>query len=226
MSSKNINEMSIKDIQQALTDLGFDTKGIDGIAGPNTYAAAKSFQSQKGLAADGVLRWETLQALLPKVNWAPDLAQRAAQIESLMIGVREEQGENAGVMVDAFQRATGNHPGDSWCASLQVWVYDQAAAGLGVPNPLPRTGGVLDLLNRTTCQVIPAAEYTSPQRGDLGAIDEGSGHGHMFMVEGPDQPGFVDSMEGNTNPGGSSNGYGAFARVRSIAKTKAFIRVV
>jgi peptidoglycan hydrolase-like protein with peptidoglycan-binding domain len=217
--------MTIKDIQLALVGKGFDPKGIDGIAGAHTYDAVEDFQKANDLQSDGILRWETLKALLPAVSWAPTLADRAIQIESLMIGVREEEGENAGVMVDAFQRATGNRPGDSWCVSFQVWVYDQAADGLGIPNPLPRTGGVLDLLHRTKSQVIAAADYSDPRPGDLGIIDEGNGHGHMYMVSGLGQPGYVDSFEGNTNPGGSSDGFGAFARVRSIAKTKAFIRV-
>lgn len=40
-------------IQEALTTLGYDTKGADGKFGDNTLAAVKSFQRAKGLTVDG-----------------------------------------------------------------------------------------------------------------------------------------------------------------------------
>lgn len=42
-----------KDLQRRLTAAGFDTSGADGIVGPNTIAAIKSFQSSVGLPSDG-----------------------------------------------------------------------------------------------------------------------------------------------------------------------------
>ena len=43
----------IQEIQQRLTALGFDTKGADGVAGPNTRRAIKAFQKNASLPADG-----------------------------------------------------------------------------------------------------------------------------------------------------------------------------
>jgi membrane-bound lytic murein transglycosylase B len=40
-------------LQAALTAAGFDTQGTDGIAGPNTRAAVRSYQRAQGLPADG-----------------------------------------------------------------------------------------------------------------------------------------------------------------------------
>lgn len=217
--------MSIKDIQQALHDQGFDPKGIDGIAGGGTYAAVAEFQKAHGLKADGVLRWETLNALLVGFPWAPTLPARALQIMSLMVGVKEEIGPNDGVMVRAFQRATGGNVGDSWCMDLVVWSYDQAADGLQISNTLIRTGGVMDQYHRSRSQVIPSAEYDDPHPGDIGIIDLGGGHGHTYMVVKPGGAGVVDSVEGNTNTDGSANGNGAYFRQRMISHTKAFIRV-
>jgi peptidoglycan hydrolase-like protein with peptidoglycan-binding domain len=216
--------MNIKDIQQALTMQGFDTKGIDGIAGVNTYAAIAAFQNAHGFKANGVLNWATLQAILPDFVWSDKLNERALQIASLLVGVREEKGPNDGVMVAAFQKDTGNHVGDSWCMSFAYWCYDEAAHSLGVKNPLIPTGGSLDQLNRSKCRVIPAAEYTDPQPGDIGILDHGGGKGHAYLVKGPGGAGVVDTIEGNSNTDGSSNGNGAYARQRITNKAKAYIR--
>lgn len=54
---------NIKAMQQALTDAGHDTKGIDGKYGPGTFAAVKSFQTAQGLKADGQAGPNTMKAL-------------------------------------------------------------------------------------------------------------------------------------------------------------------
>jgi len=50
-------------LQQALNDKGFDTGEPDGIMGPNTRSAIRSYQSQKGLIADGYPGDQVLEAL-------------------------------------------------------------------------------------------------------------------------------------------------------------------
>jgi hypothetical protein len=216
--------MNIKDIQVALTMQGFDTKGIDGIAGANTYAAVRAFQEAHGFKADGILNWATLQAILPDFVWSDKLNERASQIACLLEGVREEKGPNDGVMVAAFQKDTGNHAGDYWCMSFAYWCYDEAAQSLWVKNPLIPTGGSLDQLNRCKCEKISADEYTDPQPGDIGILDHGGGKGHTYLVKGPGGAGVVDTIEGNSNTDGSSNGNGAYARQRISNKAKAYIR--
>jgi membrane-bound lytic murein transglycosylase B len=41
------------DLQQRLTGLGYDTQGADGIIGPNSRKAIRSFQSAQGMTPDG-----------------------------------------------------------------------------------------------------------------------------------------------------------------------------
>lgn len=217
--------MSIKDVQLALQHEEFDPKGIDGIAGADTYAAVKAFQVARGLTADGVLRWETLHALFPDFPWSTGLAELAMQIACFQVGVREENGANSGLMVHVYQRAVGIPSGSSYCMAFDVWCYDQASDALGIPNPLVRTGSVLDQLRRTTCKVIPASEYTDPQPGDIGIIDLGDDHGHTFLVISSAGDGQVNTVEGNTNDDGSANGNGDYFRKRTISHIKAFIRV-
>lgn len=217
---------SIKDVQLALQGFGFDPKGIDGRAGANTYAAIKGFQAARGLLADGILNWKTLNALFPGFAWSDKLPERAVQIACFQVGVREELGANDGLMVHAYQRAIGIGAGDSYCMALVVWCYDQAAESLSIANPLIRTGSVLDQLRRTKCKVIPSADYTDPQPGDIGIIKLSEIHGHTYLVISALAPGQVNTVEGNTNDDGSANGNGDYFRVRKVTQAIAFIRVV
>lgn len=52
-----------KQLQQALTARGYDTKGVDGQIGPNSRRAIRAFQTTHGLVADGF----ATQSLLKKV---------------------------------------------------------------------------------------------------------------------------------------------------------------
>lgn len=55
--------MSVKAIQQALKNAGFDPGPIDGIKGTKTIAAIKAFQKSKGLVVDGIVGPKTTAAL-------------------------------------------------------------------------------------------------------------------------------------------------------------------
>jgi membrane-bound lytic murein transglycosylase B len=48
-----ITRSQARDLQEALTALGYNTQGVDGIVGANTRAALRRFQADNGLIADG-----------------------------------------------------------------------------------------------------------------------------------------------------------------------------
>lgn len=54
----------VKDLQQALTNKGFDTQGIDGDFGNNTQAAVTAFQNVNGLTGNGIIDAQTWNKLL------------------------------------------------------------------------------------------------------------------------------------------------------------------
>ncbi|MFC7373475.1 L,D-transpeptidase family protein [Fictibacillus iocasae] len=54
---------AVKTLQRRLTELGYSTKGIDGVFGVNTETAVKNFQRAKKLQVDGVVGAATWRAL-------------------------------------------------------------------------------------------------------------------------------------------------------------------
>lgn len=59
---------SVAALQRKLIELGYDSKGVDGLFGSNTRAAIKSFQQAKGLAETGAIGPKTLAVLDMKVS--------------------------------------------------------------------------------------------------------------------------------------------------------------
>jgi len=53
----------VKLLQQYLTRAGFDTKGIDGVFGNNTFNAVVNFQKTYNIPADGIVYIDTFEAL-------------------------------------------------------------------------------------------------------------------------------------------------------------------
>jgi uncharacterized protein (TIGR02594 family) len=62
---------SVREIQQALKDKGFDPGGIDGVWGRKTIAAVKQFQSEQGLNIDGIVGPKTAAALFGAATPVP-----------------------------------------------------------------------------------------------------------------------------------------------------------
>jgi peptidoglycan hydrolase-like protein with peptidoglycan-binding domain len=58
-----VSSDTIRQAQQQLADKGHDPGPIDGVLGPQTREAAKSFQQAQGIDASGELDAKTLSAL-------------------------------------------------------------------------------------------------------------------------------------------------------------------
>jgi peptidoglycan hydrolase-like protein with peptidoglycan-binding domain len=50
-------------LQQGLTELGFDTDGVDGVIGPNTQNAIRDYQRSRGLPITGEPSLDLLRSL-------------------------------------------------------------------------------------------------------------------------------------------------------------------
>lgn len=71
---------AVSSLQRDLTALGYNTFGVDGIFGANTYKAVVQFQKSHGLTADGMVGIKTKNALSSAIaangNQTPSPAQK------------------------------------------------------------------------------------------------------------------------------------------------------
>src|SRR5438132_10481940 len=74
------------------------------------------------------------------------LAEMAVSLalEEARRGVFERANDNRGDRVDEYEKLAGMQ-GEAWCAMFVYWCYEQAAARLGVKNPMPRIFGAAQL---------------------------------------------------------------------------------
>lgn len=136
------------------------------------------------------------------------------------IGVEEvPRGSNKGKDVEKYLAVVHLGGGYSWCMAFAYWNVQQASIKLGIPNPLHNTAGVMAQWNAS-----PQLHSATPQAGYLFILDEGKGLGHTGIVEyvlGDT----VHTIEGNTNDGGSREGYEVCRRIRKTSSFKGFLRI-
>jgi hypothetical protein len=118
-------------------------------------------------------------------------------------------------------RTTGLDPAGqhAWCACFVYWCFDQAAKSLGIPNPTVKEALVLGYWNVAASvpsarRIMAAEAQAQPSLivpGTLFLLRTSGIHGHMGFIE-QVQGNQLTTIEGNTNPDGSSNGIGVFLR--------------
>jgi hypothetical protein len=141
-------------------------------------------------------------------------------IAQSQIGVLEQPiGSNRGPEVDEYLKAGGLDPGSgdyAWCVCFIQWVFREAGAIRGEPSPLPLTAGVhalWDMRGRGASHVLkpPHIAPSDLRPAMIFLIDTGGGKGHAGFIESIAGD-VLTTIEGNTNPGGSRDGYGVFRR--------------
>lgn len=144
-------------------------------------------------------------------------AQKVIDLAMTQVGVREH-GRNRGPEIDGYCRDIGHDPAaaDPWCAIFVSAMVKRAADALGVPVPIHLTAGVFTLDE----QAPPAMHTLHPSGGCIFIL---AGHKHTGFVTGVDPDGTIHTVEGNTNPGGSSDGDGVYARTRRRSELMGFI---
>jgi hypothetical protein len=79
----------VSEVQQALTNAGFDTQGTDNKWGPHTSMAASAFQAARGMTPTGLPEPELLQALGVAVPSYPEATDIANALASSLGGIVE-----------------------------------------------------------------------------------------------------------------------------------------
>jgi len=239
---------TVRALQRRLNDVGCGPVVVDGEFGDQTLGAVKLFQTRfpdvdgVPLVVDGKvgpITWAALfgAASVPNTLATADpLLARVLHIARRQVGVMEQPtGSNRGPEVDEYVRRVGLNPTGkfAWCAAFVYWCFDEAAKGLHRPNPVIKTAGVLDHWNRagqagvrrvTKAKAVNHPELVRP--GHIFVIDTGApgGGGHTGLVAAV-AGGKLETIEGNTNDGGSAEGIGVFRRsARKIVQiNKGFI---
>lgn len=117
--------MTLKDIQQALKDLGFEPGPIDGIRGRRTINAIKAFQAEHGLVADGIVGKNTKAALFNDIQTQDaqefDIPLTIPWVEAAysLIGTQEKpgQGSNEAILgwAEDLEITSYNDDDIPWC---------------------------------------------------------------------------------------------------------------
>lgn len=148
-----------------------------------------------------------------------NIVKKVLEIAAKEVGVREKGGNNYGKRVEEYQRAD-NLPGVgyAWCASFVAWCLKQA--------------GDIPYCNSASCDVVlvwgrkSGLVYNTPEPGDIflrlakNSENDAIHTGFVKSVNGA----VFDTIEGNTNIDGSSDGIGVFARQRTNSSSYRFVR--
>lgn len=142
------------------------------------------------------------------------------------LGVKEEPiGSNHGTCVSYWLREAGVADKLPWCAAF---VHSMGVQALGRGNwPVPQTASVAALAawGATTGTVLK----TLPKRGDIFLLWEPglvpARYGHTGFVTAVAMN-TIETIEGNTNAGGSREGFGVFKRTRPIQPSTRYLRWV
>ena len=224
----------VKTVQSRLNDLKYGPLVADGDFGEATENAVCHLQARNATATGqplditGAVDASTWSVLFgpgaiystASFNASLPLRQLVLDIAASQIGVVEQpRGSNCGPEVDEYIRSVGLNPADDsfpWCVCFVHWVFGQASKLKQIDNPLPNTAGAHVLWDKgqhtgvTVLQPSDASAATV-KPGMIFMIDTGGGHGHAGLVAGISGDCLV-TIEGNTNPGGSAEGYGVFRR--------------
>jgi uncharacterized protein (TIGR02594 family) len=114
---------SVRQIQQALKDKGFNPGEVDGVWGRNTIAAVRLFQTRNGLKPDGVVGPQTAAALFagaPPAAAPPSASPLLPWFEEArhLVGTKEVLGTKSNpAILDWATSLDIHYPGDdiAWC---------------------------------------------------------------------------------------------------------------
>lgn len=140
-------------------------------------------------------------------------SERLLRVAEGEIGIRETPpGSNNGDRIRQYLRTTGLGGGYPWCAAFVAWCGDQA---FGQNWPLPRTAGC-DLLLAFARR--HGVLRDTPQPGDVFLClvgEDDATHTGLVRAVIPDGRA-IATIEGNSNPGGSAEGYEVAARPQRL----------
>jgi len=159
------------------------------------------------------------------------LASKLTEAATHEIGIEEVDGTNCGPRVNDYKAATNLPPLESWpwCAAFVCFCVRKAMALTGIKETAtfkrPATAGAWDFENWSKRQDGTTQTKREPgtdiKAGDI-VIFRFSHIG--IAASSPNNKGFLDVIEGNTDGQGSREGGAVLKKVRHISKIKTRIR--
>lgn len=162
---------------------------------------------------------QVIPEVLPDVM---TLALRALNVAIYQLGNAEiPHGSNWGKHVEKYLKSVGISVPSPWCMGFIYWCVNEASKEMNLPNPLKKTGGVMDQWNSSK-----HLRVTTPQKGDIFIMDFGGGKGHTGFVTSVVND-KINTVEGNSNDEGSREGYEVCRKPngRKISSCKGFLRI-
>lgn len=238
IKKNEINASLVRQIATALAARGYPATSPSGVYDDAFKALVSLYQTQNVDAAGrplevdgevGPMTWGSLFGAVSTSVTAASIGTAALGMAITQLGVMEVPlGSNRGPIVDKYLASTATPPGNFWCMAFVHWCFQEAAATSGFTNSFPRTAGCLDAWNKvkaraprrliTRAQAIADPSLVRP--GQVFILNFGGGAGHTGFVR-QSVAGALRTIEGNTNPTGSSNGLGVFElNRRKVTDTK------
>ncbi|WP_420150949.1 peptidoglycan-binding domain-containing protein [Spirosoma sp.] len=213
--------------------------GIDGNFGKATEKAVKNFQEIKGVPQTGVVDEETFELLSAPMRTAFTKQSPGADLRTLIVNTAKshlpshpfelviDKQPNSGPWVRAYM--DGNEGEEwLWCMGFVQSIIDQAASvqGKDFKKLMPQTyscdrvasvgleKGIL--FRNSTIRSNPSLA----KPGDIFLLQKSSNDWmHTGIIIDIDDDVF-ETVEGNTNNGGSNNGNAVLRRIRNFTKSK------
>ncbi len=235
----------VEKIQEWLCLHGFEhpswgtITSVDGDFGPATQRAVKNFQRHKGLTQSGEVNKSLFKLMSSPLKNAFEGVEKQSNLRKTIVTVASKHvaensrelyykgGGNKGPWVRSYMK--GNQGSAyAWCAGFVSSVMDQSFDlwGKNANIMAPYTWGCDQLAGYAKREnaFIPYERYRSRpsmvQAGDIFLIRKTSTDwihtGIVSKVSGD----VFTTIEGNTNEGGSRNGYGTLERVRNFKRQK------
>jgi hypothetical protein len=148
------------------------------------------------------------------------LTPRQAALEQVGV-VEEPKGSNWGPIVKQYLRAVGILVPAPWCMAFVVWCFRQAGAD---PKKIPPTASCSFLLHwakeqgKLTDTPLPGDIFLLLRKGGQTAF-------HCGIVD-KVSDWRIWTIEGNSNPGGSPEGYEVVKRIRWKSARTSYVRIL
>jgi len=223
----------VLEVQQKLSLRGLFTEVCDGVYGPSTEIAVKSFQKSRGLTVDGIVGPITLSALYAApapvtTTTGNSLGLLALDEADKHLGLKEDPAGSNKTMFGLWY----GHDGLPWCSIFVSYCFAVGANkilcnGFAGPGTKASKG----------CAYVPTVEAwlkatgqwqgtTNPQPGDIVIFTfEGGEADHIGILVSNLGGGNFTTVEGNTSPNNQANGGEVMLRTRNVKQIAGFGRI-